>query len=242
MFPGYAPCVCPRRHPGARCQARGLFPASEACLHLRNPHRRLLAVAMPTAAALITILSILLATDSRERTRPADSAEAPTAGLSVATAVAGGTVAVPSGVATLVAAPDLNDLLTGPPQPEATPTNTRVPVRTLAPPTAATAGAAGFEAGREQARAWLIEAGWPDHLLEQALNVVRCESSYNPYARNGVHYGLFQISDAPNATIRGSWFTYWNVPLEEWSNPVVNAQMAWWMYQQSAWGNWSCQP
>src|SRR5690349_21199125 len=66
-------------------------------------------------------------------------------------------------------------------------------------------------------RAWLIDAGWPDVWLEDALSLVECESHGNPRASNGPHIlGLFQLWDG--------WFR--PEELAEWDDPRVNAAVA----------------
>jgi hypothetical protein len=89
---------------------------------------------------------------------------------------------------------------------------------------------------------WLIAAGWPGPLLLEATAVALCESGGRPDAYNqssGV-YGLFQLW--------GGWFTYFGYDLNQWSNPVVNAAVAYNTYQydiqrgQAPWQQWQCKP
>ena len=86
----------------------------------------------------------------------------------------------------------------------------------------------------------LTEAGWPAELHSQALAVSWCESRWSPYAvgDGGRSLGLFQMQWS------GAGWRGWFVPAGEDEamahDPVVNARTAWWAYQRSGWGPWSC--
>ena len=89
---------------------------------------------------------------------------------------------------------------------------------------------------------WLISGGWPQELHSQALNVIECESTYNPNAvsPNGLYKGLFALS-------RG-WFIYAGEDPEKWEDPVVNAKVAYKTYLYDVqvgnppWYQWGCKP
>jgi hypothetical protein len=89
---------------------------------------------------------------------------------------------------------------------------------------------------------WLIEAGWPHGLLGQAKIVVLCESTNRPHVvnPNGLYFGLFQLGK--------NWFDYFGEDFSQWSNPVVNARVAYKVYQYDIekgnppWKQWDCKP
>lgn len=103
----------------------------------------------------------------------------------------------------------------------------------------------------DEARAVLRRAGWRESLIPQAL-AVACgignqsgfpngESNCHPLSTNGAYYGLFQIGP--------SWFDWFHVPFEEWSDPVANARLARWICEdydiprgQDCWAQWSVKP
>jgi hypothetical protein len=88
---------------------------------------------------------------------------------------------------------------------------------------------------------WLVEAGWPEHLIPEALAVAYCESRWHPDSTNGDYRGLFQLATP-------FWFDYAGEDPERWGDPVVNARTAWKVYLydlsrgQSAWQQWQCKP
>ena len=88
----------------------------------------------------------------------------------------------------------------------------------------------------EQMRATLAAAGWPEWLVPQALAVTWCESRYGPGSLNpsGPYYGLFQLA--------AFWFPYFGESLDAWSDPIVNARVAYGIYQRDGWGPWGCAP
>ena len=89
---------------------------------------------------------------------------------------------------------------------------------------------------------WLTSAGWPQDLQDQAVVVVKCESTYNPIAKNGSFKGLFGLDE--------NWFKYFGVDPELWADPEVNARVAYQVYQydlernQAPWTQWdpACRP
>lgn len=95
-------------------------------------------------------------------------------------------------------------------------------------------------------RSWLEAAGWPEELIPQAEKVVSCESKNKPdeinHAENPneTSYGLFQLVRL--------WFDYAGEDFENWSNPIVNARVAYKVYLydidrgQAPWNQWGCKP
>jgi hypothetical protein len=103
----------------------------------------------------------------------------------------------------------------------------------------------------EQATAVMIEAGWPDHLIPEALSVAcgignarwpQGESGCNPAAigDSGNALGLFQLWPV--------WRSYCGITYDEARLPVANAACAWQVYQydldtgQDGWAQWSVKP
>ena len=72
----------------------------------------------------------------------------------------------------------------------------------------------------------------------QALRVARCESNYDPHARNGSHYGVFQLSrkyhEARARNLGYSWDDMWDAG--------KNTRVAYDLYKDSEWGPWVCKP
>lgn len=85
---------------------------------------------------------------------------------------------------------------------------------------------------------WALAAGWPEYLLPALGTVMRCESTFNPYARNGQYVGLMQLSPM--------WFGYAGEDYGSWTDPVVNLRTAWavYLYDQAVgnrpWHQWQC--
>lgn len=147
----------------------------------------------------------------------------------------------------------------GPTQPEAVPTSTATPESPKLAPTGTTASveAASFGAGFE---GWLAAAGWPRELWAEAARVAQCESGQKPHSAssrytdgNGIDHqdlGLFQLHQTwlPDGTAGWGWFTVFGYSLDEWSNPVTNARVAYHVYQydlsrgQRPWTQWTCKP
>lgn len=108
--------------------------------------------------------------------------------------------------------------------------------------------AEGGQLTRDEVIAVLRAAGWPESAIPDALAVSWCESKWSPYAHNGGNAGLFQLNVTDGATTRGSWFAYWGLPEDGWSDPVTNATAARLTYEYSlarngyGWSPWSCKP
>ena len=89
---------------------------------------------------------------------------------------------------------------------------------------------------------WLTSAGWPAELQGQAASVVFCESTNQPDKINpkGPWYGLFQLGE--------DWFHEFGVDYSLWSDPVINAQVAYKTYLRDLevgnppWYQWGCKP
>ena len=89
---------------------------------------------------------------------------------------------------------------------------------------------------------WLTAAGWPEELQDQAVVIVKCESTYNPNAANGKFKGLFGLDE--------NWFKYFGYDPEQWNDPALNARVALQVYQydlqrnQPPWYQWDpfCRP
>jgi len=92
----------------------------------------------------------------------------------------------------------------------------------------------------EERRELLLKAGWKEQWIEEAIKVVQCESNWNPQAGRD-YKGLFQIH-------LGTWFTYYNEPYSNWNNPLINAQIAWRIFNydldrnNEPWNQWECKP
>ena len=107
---------------------------------------------------------------------------------------------------------------------------------------AATARAASQGGSLTEAEmvAVLTEAGWPAELHAAELAVAGGESRWSPYAvgEGGRARGVFQMQWS------GAGWRGWFIPAGEDEamahDPVVNARTAWWAYQRSGWGPWSC--
>lgn len=73
-------------------------------------------------------------------------------------------------------------------------------------------------------------------VAEQAVRVAYCESTHNPAARNGAHYGLFQISSTwHDARVHRHGFT-WERMTEVGPNITVAVDI----YAEQGWGPWTC--
>lgn len=84
------------------------------------------------------------------------------------------------------------------------------------------------ETGCEQA----IRATWPSVLVDSALSVSFCESSWNPAASNGTHFGCFQIGSY-------EWATYGDGDVfDPWANSVGALRL----YEKRGWQPWVCKP
>lgn len=98
------------------------------------------------------------------------------------------------------------------------------------------------QSASDKVTGWLISAGWPRELIEQAKEVIKCESTYQPNVINprGPYYGLFQLDKG--------WFERFGVDFSLWANPVVNARLALEVYRndieegKAPWAQWGCKP
>lgn len=94
----------------------------------------------------------------------------------------------------------------------------------------------------EHVTEWLRAGGWSEPLFGQARAVAYCESSFNPHAENpnGLYKGLFGLS--------AMWFEYAHEDPNSWSDPVINARVAFAAYNydlnrgQKPWTQWGCKP
>ena len=88
----------------------------------------------------------------------------------------------------------------------------------------------------------LRAAGWPEHQLDRALEIMHRESRWNPRAFNendpfGGSYGLFQLN--------GWWNRYGHQELGEpldrqmAMRPLYNARYAYMIWRQFGWKPWS---
>jgi hypothetical protein len=80
----------------------------------------------------------------------------------------------------------------------------------------------------------IIRSVWPADLQDQALAIAWRESNYQPRAKNFCCFGLFQINAAANAaSLRALGAT-----ANDLFDPLVNARVAYYMYQRSGWAPW----
>lgn len=83
--------------------------------------------------------------------------------------------------------------------------------------------------------------GWEEDVIEDAYDVVMCESRWNRMAENGVFKGLFQLE-------LGTWFRHAGTDPQMWHDSLVNVQTAWktYLYDRdrgySAFNQWECKP
>lgn len=100
---------------------------------------------------------------------------------------------------------------------------------------------AGRPLSEDEIRMLARAAGWPEHTLGELLEVAWCESTYNPMAMNGqAIHGLMQVHTL--------WFNYSGLPRSQWSNALVNLQVALAAYNydlqqgHAPWTQWQCRP
>lgn len=100
---------------------------------------------------------------------------------------------------------------------------------------------AGRPLSEDEIRMLARAAGWPEHTLGELLEVAWCESTYNPVAMNGqAIHGLMQVHTL--------WFNYSGLPRSQWSNALVNLQVALAAYNydlqqgHAPWTQWQCRP
>jgi hypothetical protein len=73
-----------------------------------------------------------------------------------------------------------------------------------------------------------------------ATSVATCESGMNPGAvsSGGGNHGLFQI----NSVHAGNFEAVTGQPFSSVYDPIFNTVYAKWLYDQSGWSPWTCQP
>jgi hypothetical protein len=103
----------------------------------------------------------------------------------------------------------------------------------------------------------LTEAGWPAELHTAALAVSWCESRWSSHGAGDISNhpeqmgrplsrGLFQMGVSGYRWVNGAWtwwngwFLYFGIDESMADDPVTNARTAWWAYQRSSWGPWTC--
>ena len=72
----------------------------------------------------------------------------------------------------------------------------------------------------------------------EALAVARCESGYDPRARNGSHFGLFQLSRTYHEGRAASLGYDWSAM----DDPGKNTRVAFSLWREQGWGPWVCRP
>lgn len=75
------------------------------------------------------------------------------------------------------------------------------------------------------AAAAAYQAGFRGEDLVTAVAIARVESTWNPRASNGTHFGLWQIAESHKGKVPG-----WNAP-DDIYDPLLNAQYAYALYQ-----------
>lgn len=88
-----------------------------------------------------------------------------------------------------------------------------------------------------QVRCW-IKKYWGANDSE-ALNVARCESGYDPHARTGSHWGLFQLSREYHKDRAEKLGYDWDRDIED---PGKNTRVAFSLYKDEGWTPWVCRP
>jgi hypothetical protein len=84
---------------------------------------------------------------------------------------------------------------------------------------------AGSLRDAEVAAAAAYQAGFRGEDLVTAVAIARVESTWNPRASNGSHFGLWQIAGSHKGMVPG-----WNAP-DDIFNPLLNAKYAYALYQ-----------
>lgn len=73
----------------------------------------------------------------------------------------------------------------------------------------------------------------------EALAVAGCESHYDPHARNGSHYGIFQLSREYHEWRARELGYEWD---RDVSDAGKNTRIAYHLWKDSGWGPWVCKP
>lgn len=74
------------------------------------------------------------------------------------------------------------------------------------------------------------------------LNIAKCESSLNPRATNGSHFGLFQFAPATFRQAASRLQTTTGVTARNYWNPLDSAYVAGFMFATGDAQRWSCEP
>jgi hypothetical protein len=74
------------------------------------------------------------------------------------------------------------------------------------------------------------------------LNIAKCESSLNPRASNGSHFGLFQFAPATFRQAASRLQTTTGVTARSYWNPLDSAYVAGFMFATGDAPRWSCEP
>jgi hypothetical protein len=74
------------------------------------------------------------------------------------------------------------------------------------------------------------------------LNIARCESSLNPRARNGSHFGLFQFVPATFRAAASRLQSTTGLAARSYWNPLDSAYVAGFMFVTGDAQRWSCEP
>lgn len=83
---------------------------------------------------------------------------------------------------------------------------------------------------------------------DEALRVIRCESSGLPWETNGIMLGLFQISDYHPASGWQGWWRYFGFDSSRYAEPAYNVELARRIYDYdlshgyAPWTQWQCKP
>ncbi len=105
-------------------------------------------------------------------------------------------------------------------------------------------GVAACDVGRrhvwtERQVTCVIRRVWPRRLEAAAIRVARCESRFDPHAKNrsSTASGVFQFLD-------GTWS---RTPYRNRNvfNPITNTRAAYWLWRnegRGSWAPWSCKP
>jgi hypothetical protein len=104
---------------------------------------------------------------------------------------------------------------------------------------------ADIQLSEYEARHVLSAAGWDQDLHDQAISVIKCESSLMPrkIGDSGNSLGLFQIQWEPSSWV--GWKSYPGMIEQRHKNilqPIANAQAAFVIYKNFGWNPWTCQP
>ncbi len=74
------------------------------------------------------------------------------------------------------------------------------------------------------------------------LNIAKCESSLNPRARNGTHFGLFQFAPATFRQAAARLQATTGLAARSYWNPLDSSYVAGFMFATGDAPRWSCEP